>query len=111
ERVGAFDLDAEKLQAVVEDEVVALAVAPGAGHAEAQVVGLFEVGGFGTLSDTLGVGAVGGAVGQARSIFGRNGVVELEWGGSGRVDAFFRGRFFAGHLFAGLLFTGLLFMG
>jgi hypothetical protein len=55
ERVGAFDLDAEKLQAVVENEVVTLAVAPGAGDAESEVVGLLEKGGFGALSDTLGV--------------------------------------------------------
>ena len=63
EAVGAFDLDAEKvdrgLRAVVEDEVVALAVSPGLGDGEAALAGLVEEGGFGALSGELGVGAVG----------------------------------------------------
>ena len=61
EGVGAFDLDAEEvdgwLWAVVEDEVVALAVSPGLGDGEAALAGLVEEGGFGTLSGALGVGA------------------------------------------------------
>ena len=63
EAVGAFDLHAEKfdprLRAVVEDEVVALAVSPGLGDGEAALAGLVEEGGFGTFSGALGVGAVG----------------------------------------------------
>src|SRR5258708_1951976 len=77
EAVGALDLDAKKfdpsaslragfrLRAVVEDEVVALAVSPGFGDGEAALAGLIEEGGFGTLSGALGVGAVG-IVGLAR---------------------------------------------
>ena len=63
EAVGAFDLHAKEfhpgLRAVVEDEVVALAVSPGLGDGEATLAGLVEKGGFGTFSGALGVGAVG----------------------------------------------------
>jgi hypothetical protein len=55
ETVGGFDLDAEKAVAVVENEVVALGVSPGLGHAEAELGGFVEEGGFGALSGTLGV--------------------------------------------------------
>ena len=43
--------------AIVEDEVVAVAVSPGLGDGEAALAGLVEEGGFGTLSGALGVGA------------------------------------------------------
>ena len=59
EAVGTFDLHAEEMDfglgAVVEDEVVALAVSPGLADAEAALRGLVEEGGFGALSGTLGV--------------------------------------------------------
>ena len=63
EAVGALDLDAEevdlRLRTVVEDEVVALAIAPGLGDGEAALAGLVEECGFGTLSGALGVRTVG----------------------------------------------------
>ena len=55
ERVGGFDLNAEKAVAVVEDEVVALGVSPGLGDAEAELGGLGKKGGFRTLAGALGV--------------------------------------------------------
>src|SRR6266446_2233539 len=62
EGVGTLDLDAEQmhrgLRTVVEDEVVALAVSPGLADGEAALAGFVEEGGFGTLSDALGVGKV-----------------------------------------------------
>ena len=84
DRIGAFDLDAEEVdllrqaqdrlsawlgagsrdRAVVEDEVVALAVSPGLADGEAALAGLVEEGGFGALSAALGVGA-GRVVGRA----------------------------------------------
>jgi hypothetical protein len=61
EGVGALDLDAEEvhsgLRTVVEDEVVALAVAPGFADGEVALAGLVEESGFGALSGALGVGA------------------------------------------------------
>src|SRR5580704_1826792 len=75
EAVGAFDLDAEQMDfglgTVVEDEVVALAVAPGLADGEAALAGLVEEGGFGTLAGALGVGAVG-VVGAAARLGHRN---------------------------------------
>jgi hypothetical protein len=63
EAVGTFDLHAEefhaRLRAVVEDEVVALAVSPGLADGEAALAGLVKESGFGTFSGTLGVGTVG----------------------------------------------------
>jgi len=56
EGASALDLDAEKLLAVVDDEVVALAVSPGLGDAEAEADGFEEKGGFGEFSGALGVG-------------------------------------------------------
>jgi hypothetical protein len=60
--LGAFDLDAEELDrwpgAVVEDEVVALAVAEGAGDGEAALVGAVEESDFGMLAGAFGVGTV-----------------------------------------------------
>jgi hypothetical protein len=71
EGFGAFDLDAEEvhggLRAVVEDEVVTLAVSPGLGDGEAALAGLVEESGFGTLAGALGVGAVG-VVGLGRAL-------------------------------------------
>ena len=63
EAVGAFDLDAEEvdfgLGAIVEDEVVALAVSPGLADGETALAGLVEESGFGTFAGALGVGTVG----------------------------------------------------
>jgi len=55
EAVGGFDLDAEEAVSVVEDEVVALAVAPGFGDAESEGAGFVEEGGFGALAAAFGV--------------------------------------------------------
>ncbi len=55
EGVGGFGLNADELASVVEDEVVALAVSPGLGDAEAEAGGFVEEGGFGALSGALGV--------------------------------------------------------
>ena len=52
---GAFDLNAPEALAVVEDEVVALAVSPGLGELEAESFRFEEEGGFGTFSGALGV--------------------------------------------------------
>ena len=57
EAVGTLDLDAEKfdagLRTVVEDEVVALAVSPDTGDAEAKVGGFGEESGFGSFAMRL----------------------------------------------------------
>ncbi len=78
EAVGALDLDAEEvdlgLRAVVEDEVVALAVSPGLADGEAALAGLVEESGFGTLSGALGVGTV--------RVVGRVGRLALRHGNS-----------------------------
>src|ERR1700693_222281 len=59
EAFGAFDLDAEEFHfwpgAVVEDEVVALAVSEGLGDGEAALVGAVEESDFGMLSGAFGV--------------------------------------------------------
>jgi len=54
---GAFELDAPEAAAGVEDEVVALAVAPGFGDDETFFGGFEQESGFGELSGALGVGA------------------------------------------------------
>jgi hypothetical protein len=83
EDVGALDLDAEevddRLGAVVEDEIVALAVSPGLADGEAALAGAVEEDGFGELSGALGVGAVGvaGLVGLGTALRHRN-----SWEGS-----------------------------
>ena len=63
EALGALDLDAEELdagsRAIVEDEVVALAIAKGLGDGEAALVGAVEESDFGMFSGALGVGTVG----------------------------------------------------
>jgi len=82
EGVGALYLYAEemniRLGAVVEDEVVTLAIPPRFADAEAALGGLVEEGGFGALSGALGVGEVMVVVGVAA------------WGhrGSGEVIAY-----------------------
>jgi hypothetical protein len=58
--LGGLDLDAQTALAVVEDEVVAVAVAPGLGQFQAEDFGFVQEGGFGQLSDTLGVGTFAG---------------------------------------------------
>jgi hypothetical protein len=55
ERIGGLDLDAEEAAAVVEDEVVAFAVAPGFGDAESEGTGFVEEGGFGAFSGAFGI--------------------------------------------------------
>src|SRR5712692_4343043 len=55
EGVGGFDLDAQEAASVVEDEVVALTVAPGFGDAESELAGFVEEGSFGALAAALGV--------------------------------------------------------
>jgi hypothetical protein len=47
EDLGALELDAPETLAVVEDEVVALAVAPGSGDSETELGDFVEEGGFG----------------------------------------------------------------
>ena len=59
ERRGAFYLDTPEARAVVEDEVVALAVGPGFGDAESQAGGFEEEGGFGKVSGLGGVAVCG----------------------------------------------------
>ena len=49
-----LDLDARETAGKVEDEIVAVAVAPGFGDAESEAGGFVEEGGFGDLSATLG---------------------------------------------------------
>ncbi len=55
ERGSAFDLHTPEARAVVENEVVALAVGPGFGDAESQAGGFEKEGGFGKVS---GLGSV-----------------------------------------------------
>jgi len=59
ERGGAFYLDAPKARAIVENEVVALAVGPGFGDAESQAGGFEEEGGFRKVSGLGGVAVCG----------------------------------------------------
>jgi hypothetical protein len=54
----ALILDAEEAATVIEDEVVALAVSPGLGDAEAERAGFVEESGLGALSAGFGVGFV-----------------------------------------------------
>lgn len=56
---GAFYLDTPEARAVVENEVVALAVGPGFGDAESQAGGFEEEGGFGEVSGLSGVAMCG----------------------------------------------------
>jgi hypothetical protein len=53
--LGAFDLNAPEALSVVEDEVVAEAVAPGLGDAESEGGGAVEEVGFGALSGDFGI--------------------------------------------------------
>ncbi len=59
ERGGAFYLDTPEARAVVENEVVALAVGPGFSDAESQAGGFEEEGGFGKVSGLGGVAVCG----------------------------------------------------
>jgi len=59
ERGGAFYLDTPEARAVVENEVVALAVGPGFGDSESQAGGFEEEGGFGKVSGLGGVAVCG----------------------------------------------------
>src|SRR5262245_18874848 len=52
---GAFDLNAEQAAAVVEDEVVALGVAPGAGDTESEAGGLEQKSRLGEVAGAAGV--------------------------------------------------------
>ena len=70
ESVGGFDLDAEEAVSVVEDEVVALAVSPGLGDAEAERAGFVEEGGFGAFSASFGIGFVAAKSGLVAGGFG-----------------------------------------
>ena len=67
---GAFDLNAVEAASVVEDEVVAKAVAPGFGDTEFKVGGFVEEAGFGAFSGDLGIFARGGVAGLALVAFG-----------------------------------------
>lgn len=58
--LGGLDLDAPKFVAGVEDEVVALALAPGLGDAEAQASGFGEKGGFDGLAARFARGEANG---------------------------------------------------
>jgi hypothetical protein len=63
---GGLDLDAEEAASVVEDEVVALAVAPGFGDAESEGTGFVEESGFVAFAAAFGVFAAGaGGLGAA----------------------------------------------
>jgi hypothetical protein len=55
EAIAGFDLDADKAVSVVEDEVVALAVAPRLGDAESELAGFVKESGFTAFSAALGV--------------------------------------------------------
>ena len=56
-----IDWDARKVySSVVEDEVVALAIAPWLADGEVALAGLSKEGGFGMFSGALGVGTAGG---------------------------------------------------
>ena len=57
---GGFDLNAPEFFARVEDEVVALAVSPDTGDAEAEAGGFGEEGGFGGLAMRLAGGETDG---------------------------------------------------
>ena len=57
---GGFDLNAPKLAAGVEDEVVALAVSPDAGNAEAKIGGFGKKSCFGRLAARLTCGEADG---------------------------------------------------
>ena len=59
ERGGAFYLHTPEARAVVENEVVALAVGPGFSDAESQAGGFEEEGGFGKVSGLGGVSVCG----------------------------------------------------
>jgi len=60
EELGGFHLDAPEFASGIEDEVVALAVSPRLGDAEAEAGGFGEEGGLGDFSATLtGVEAYG----------------------------------------------------
>ena len=52
---GGFDLHAPEALSVVENEVVAEAVAPGLGDAESEAGSAVEEGGFGALAGDLGI--------------------------------------------------------
>jgi hypothetical protein len=66
EGVGGLDLDAEEAVAVVEDEIVTLAVAPRFGNAESEGTGFVEESSFAAFAATLGVFAAGaGGLGTA----------------------------------------------
>src|SRR5262249_54037885 len=55
---SAFDLNAVETFSIVEDEVVAAAVAPGLGDSKSHVDGAGKEGGFGALSGDLSIFAV-----------------------------------------------------
>ena len=67
---GGLDLDADEAASVVEDEVVALAVAPGFGDAESEGTGFVEESGFAAFAAAFGVFAAGA---------GRLGAAGLGW--------------------------------
>jgi hypothetical protein len=75
EAFGAFDLDAVESDygpgAVVEDEIVALAVAEGPGDGELALVGAVEESDFGMFSGAFGVGT-DAAAGLAAALGHRN---------------------------------------
>ena len=53
-RVGGLDLHPPAMAAGIEDEVVAVALSPGLGHAVTEAGGFVEESGFGNLAATLG---------------------------------------------------------
>ena len=61
--LGVLDLYAEQFGAVVDDEVVAVAVSPGLAEEVSELAGAEQEGGLGALSDALGVFEVGAAAG------------------------------------------------
>ena len=63
--LGALYLYTPEAEAGIEDEVVALAVAPGLGQVEAQGFALEEESGFGEFSGALGVAVNGRASGRS----------------------------------------------
>jgi len=62
---GAGGLDLPAVVASVEDEVVAVALSPGLGHAETEAGGFVEDSGFGDLAAALGREMDGGRRGAA----------------------------------------------
>jgi hypothetical protein len=68
---SALDLNAVEALSVVEDKVVAAAVAPGLGDTESHVEGAGEECGFGGFSGELGIFPVVGMVRLTRAWFGR----------------------------------------